>query len=149
MTNTTSNLMKGIGVGMLVGGATALIGGSMKNSKKMKIKKDMQKFGITYSHNSTLKKEQKEKIIKNYQVKTLIQVPDLKDGAVSSKMLIQTLKQTYSNQLLNILQNYQKLLTQDKKNIKSSQIILEQLHLPQQMEHALKMQVEDMYYVDF
>ncbi|MEE1064778.1 MAG: hypothetical protein UH249_01450 [Acutalibacteraceae bacterium] len=39
MTNTTSNLMKGIGVGMLVGGATALIGGSMKNSKKMNYKK--------------------------------------------------------------------------------------------------------------
>lgn len=31
--------MKGIGVGMLVGGATALIGGSMKSSKKMNYKK--------------------------------------------------------------------------------------------------------------
>ena len=39
MKTTTSNVMKGIGVGMLVGGATALIGGSMKNSKKMNYKK--------------------------------------------------------------------------------------------------------------
>lgn len=39
MKNTTSNIMKGIGVGMLVGGATALIGGSMKSSKKMNYKK--------------------------------------------------------------------------------------------------------------
>ena len=31
--------MKGIGVGMLVGGATALIGGTMKSSKKMNYKK--------------------------------------------------------------------------------------------------------------
>ena len=33
MKSTTSNIMKGIGVGMLVGGATALIGGSMKTTK--------------------------------------------------------------------------------------------------------------------
>lgn len=39
MKSTTSNIMKGIGVGMLVGGATALIGGSMKSSKKMNYKK--------------------------------------------------------------------------------------------------------------
>ena len=39
MKNTTSSIMKGVGVGMLVGGATALIGGSMKGSKKINYKK--------------------------------------------------------------------------------------------------------------
>lgn len=39
MKSTTSSIMKGIGVGMLVGGATALIGGTMKSSKKMNYKK--------------------------------------------------------------------------------------------------------------
>ncbi|MBR5262342.1 MAG: hypothetical protein IKV49_00840 [Clostridia bacterium] len=39
MKSTTSSIMKGIGVGMLVGGATALIGGTMKGSKKMNYKK--------------------------------------------------------------------------------------------------------------
>lgn len=39
MKSSTSSIMKGIGVGMLVGGATALIGGTMKSSKKMNYKK--------------------------------------------------------------------------------------------------------------
>lgn len=39
MKNSTSSIMKGVGVGMLVGGATALIGGSMKGSKKFNYKK--------------------------------------------------------------------------------------------------------------
>ena len=43
MKSTTSSIMKGIGVGMLVGGATALIGGTMKSSKKMNYKKRAHK----------------------------------------------------------------------------------------------------------
>ena len=39
MKTKTSNIMKGIGVGMLVGGTTAIIGGSMKGAKKMNYKK--------------------------------------------------------------------------------------------------------------
>ena len=39
MKTTTASIMKGVGVGMLVGGATAVIGGMMKGSKKMNFKK--------------------------------------------------------------------------------------------------------------
>ncbi len=39
MKTSTSSIMKGVGVGMLVGGATAVIGGMMKGSKKMNFKK--------------------------------------------------------------------------------------------------------------
>lgn len=43
MKSSTSSIMKGIGVGMLVGGATALISGSMWGSGKSKYKKMAKK----------------------------------------------------------------------------------------------------------
>ena len=43
MKNKTVNVVTGIGVGMLVGGATALLGGSVMGNKKMHYKKLAQK----------------------------------------------------------------------------------------------------------
>jgi gas vesicle protein len=43
MKSKTSSVVKGIGVGMLVGGATAIIGSSMMGGKKTNYKKMAQK----------------------------------------------------------------------------------------------------------
>lgn len=43
MKNKTNSIVKGLGVGMLVGGATAIIGGSMMGGKKTNYKKMAQK----------------------------------------------------------------------------------------------------------
>ena len=43
MKNSGSSIAKGIGVGMLVGGAMTIIGSSMMNNKKMNYKKMAKK----------------------------------------------------------------------------------------------------------
>lgn len=40
---TSSNIAKGVGIAMAMGGATALIGSSMMNSSNRKMKKSMNK----------------------------------------------------------------------------------------------------------
>ena len=43
MKNKTNSVIKGLGIGMIVGGATAIIGSSMMGSKKTNYKKMAQK----------------------------------------------------------------------------------------------------------
>ena len=121
------------------------------NLKKMKNRKDLLKFGIMFLVNLILKKEFLVQSIKNFLVKILILVLVLRDGAVYFRMLIVILRQIYFNLSLDILNNQQDLVMKVRRNLRLSLIILELLHLLQQMVLSLIIMVVvtflDVYYV--
>ena len=118
---------------------------------KMKNRKDLQKFGIMSLVSLILKKEFLVLNIKNFLVKILILVLVLKDGVVYFRMLIVILRQIYFNLLLNILSNQLDLVMRVRKSLRLLLIILELLHLLQQMVLSLIIMVVvtflDVYYV--